>query len=311
MKFVDIKNDVAFRKIFGNENKTEVIISFINATLDLPEGRRITSVEINNTFQLPPIIGLKASIVDVRVTDQNDSSYIVEMQVEEKQGFDKRLQYYTAKRYVSQISTGEQYPELKPVIFIAILDYNLTTSKDYTSRHLILDKKTNEHCLKDFEYNFVELKKFNKNLEDITELSDKWIYFLKHSDKLDEIPEHVKDEGLTAAYKSANTHSWSKEELLDYDYAAMRKQDERGKYTIHYERGEKAGIEKGMEKGIEKGIEKEKKNSEKLIKKAEEEKQKAEKNNNIIKLYYKDKKTIEEISTITSKSIAFIKKVLN
>ncbi len=292
MRFVDIKNDVAFRKIFGDENKTEVIISFINAILDLPAGRRITSVEINNTFQLPPIIGLKASIVDVRVTDQNDSSYIVEMQVEEKQGFDKRLQYYTAKRYVSQISTGEQYPELKPVIFIAILDYNLTNSKDYTSRHLILDKKTNEHCLKDFEYNFVELKKFNKNLEDITELSDKWIYFLKHSDKLDEIPEHIKDKGLTEAYKSANTHSWSKEELEDYDYAAMRKQDERGKFTIHFERGKKAGIEK------------EKKNSEKLIKQAEEE-------NNIIKLYYKDKKTIEEISIITSKSIAFIKKVLN
>ena len=24
MEFVDIKNDVAFRKIFGNENKTEI-----------------------------------------------------------------------------------------------------------------------------------------------------------------------------------------------------------------------------------------------------------------------------------------------
>jgi hypothetical protein len=27
MKFVDIKNDVAFRKIFGNENRKEVLIS--------------------------------------------------------------------------------------------------------------------------------------------------------------------------------------------------------------------------------------------------------------------------------------------
>ena len=31
MKFVDIKNDVAFRKIFGNENRKEVLVSFLNS----------------------------------------------------------------------------------------------------------------------------------------------------------------------------------------------------------------------------------------------------------------------------------------
>ena len=31
MKFVDVTNDLAFRKIFGNENKKEVLISFLNA----------------------------------------------------------------------------------------------------------------------------------------------------------------------------------------------------------------------------------------------------------------------------------------
>jgi hypothetical protein len=31
MKFVDIKNDIAFRKIFGNENKKEILISFLKA----------------------------------------------------------------------------------------------------------------------------------------------------------------------------------------------------------------------------------------------------------------------------------------
>lgn len=34
MKFVDIKNDVAFRKIFDNENRKERLISFLNAILD-------------------------------------------------------------------------------------------------------------------------------------------------------------------------------------------------------------------------------------------------------------------------------------
>jgi hypothetical protein len=29
MQFADIKNDIAFRKIFGNENKKEILISFL------------------------------------------------------------------------------------------------------------------------------------------------------------------------------------------------------------------------------------------------------------------------------------------
>ena len=35
MKFVDVKNNVAFRKIFGNENKTTILIYFLNAVLKL------------------------------------------------------------------------------------------------------------------------------------------------------------------------------------------------------------------------------------------------------------------------------------
>ena len=35
MKFVDIKNDIAFRKIFGNENKKIILISFLNAVKKL------------------------------------------------------------------------------------------------------------------------------------------------------------------------------------------------------------------------------------------------------------------------------------
>ncbi len=34
MKFADLKNDVAFKKIFGNENRKEILISFLNNLLD-------------------------------------------------------------------------------------------------------------------------------------------------------------------------------------------------------------------------------------------------------------------------------------
>ncbi|WP_425340730.1 PD-(D/E)XK nuclease family transposase, partial [Candidatus Magnetobacterium casense] len=31
MRFVDVKSDIAFKRIFGNESKKEILISFLNA----------------------------------------------------------------------------------------------------------------------------------------------------------------------------------------------------------------------------------------------------------------------------------------
>ena len=79
--------------------------------------------------------------------------------------------------------------------------------------------------------------------------NDKWIYFIKEAENLEVIPENVDDEGLKAAYQDANRHSWSKEELVAYDYAAMRDQDERGKTELAVKRAEKRGEERGENKG--------------------------------------------------------------
>ena len=44
MQFADIKNDIAFRKIFGNENKKEILISFLNAVLKLEGTSKINDI---------------------------------------------------------------------------------------------------------------------------------------------------------------------------------------------------------------------------------------------------------------------------
>ncbi len=233
MKFVDIKNDIAFRKIFGNENKKEILISFLNAVLELPKGKKIKNVEIKNPYQLPEIKDLKSSILDVRATDERNISYIVEMQVEELDGFDKRVQYYTAKQYSSQIPKGDDYPKLNQVIFIGILDFNFfEDDDDYITRHKTVNVKTQKSTLNAMEYNFVELPKFTKELKNCKSLVDKWIYFIKNATNLDVIPADVKDEGLKHAYEDADRHNWTKEELEAYHYAEMRRQDEKGKTEL-------------------------------------------------------------------------------
>jgi predicted transposase/invertase (TIGR01784 family) len=228
MKFVDINNDIAFRKIFGNKKNTEILISFLNAILELQQGKLITSVKFENPFLFPAIDGYKSSILDLKVTDEREITYIVEMQVEEPEGFDKRVQYYSSKQYSSQIAVGEDYPKLNQVIFIGILNFNFFDGNDYLTKHQILNIKTHKQELKELEFNFVELLKFKKNENELVTLVDKWIYFIKNAKNLAVTPINIDDKGLKQAYEDAAQHNWTKEELEMYDYASMRKQDEIG-----------------------------------------------------------------------------------
>ena len=128
MKFVDVKNDIAFRKIFGNENRKETLISFLNAVLDFHGDQRIMQVIILNPYQLPKLKGGKVTIIDVKATDQIGRTYSVEMQVGDLDGFEKRVLFYSSKSYSDQIKRADFYRKLRPVIFIGILDFEHTVN---------------------------------------------------------------------------------------------------------------------------------------------------------------------------------------
>ncbi len=231
MKFVDVKNDIAFRKIFGSENRKEVLISFLNAVLMLQNEKKIVSVEILTPYQLPNLKGGKVTIVDVKAKDHTGKTYIVEMQVAEADGFNKRVLYYAAQSYSSQIDRGDLYATLQPVFFIGILDFSVTQNHDYISRHKIIDTETGEHFVKDIEFTFIELPKFQKQEQQLTSIIDQWVYFIKNSESLAMMPESVHDEGLKSAYWDADRHNWTKQELESYNYVLMREQDDRGRFT--------------------------------------------------------------------------------
>ncbi len=245
MKFVDIKNDVAFRKIFGNENRKEVLISFLNAVLLLKVNNKIIDVDILTPYQLPDLKGGKVTIVDVKVKDQNEKTYIVEMQVAEISGFDQRVLFYATKSYSAQIERGDQYEKLNPIYFIGILDFEVTENANYISRHKILDTETGENYLKNIEFNFIELPKFKKTENELESVIDQWVYFLKNAENLEVIPENLKDEGLKFAYQDADRHNWTKAELEAYDYVLMREQDDRGRLTFAIKK-EKIGFAKKL-----------------------------------------------------------------
>jgi predicted transposase/invertase (TIGR01784 family) len=257
MKFVNPKNDIAFRKIFGSQEKSEILIAFLNAVLDLNGEKAIQSVRVLNPYQTPTLKSLKMTILDVKVVDKRGVTFIVEMQIEHTVAVKKRFTYYTAKAYASQIERGDEYPKLNQVIFIGILDFTLFPHNDnYLSRHQVLDTVTHRQELTDLEFNFIELPKFTKKADEMGTVLDKWIYFIKYADDLEVEPEHVKESALHQAYQSANQFGWSREDMEAYEYRGMRMQDARGALEYAALKGEAIGLQKGEAIGIQKGIQK-------------------------------------------------------
>ena len=243
MKFVDVKNDIAFRKIFGNEKKKVILISFLNAVLDLNGYDRIKDVTLLNPFQLPRIKGEKSSIIDVRAIDNKGATFIIEMQVAEPEGLEKRILYYSSKDYAAQINSGEDYPLLRPVYFIGVLNFTYFSGTNYFSKHLIIDEETGECTFKDIQFRFIELTKFKKKAEELVNIVDKWTFFIKNARKLEVIPSNTDDEGLKEAYEEAAQHNWTKDEYDAYIYDGMREQDAKGIVTL----AERRAAEKATE----------------------------------------------------------------
>lgn len=248
MRFVDVKTDIAFKKIFGSEQHKDVLIGLLNAVLDLAGDRRIKSVTLKNPWQPPDIPILKETLLDIRAVDNRGISFIVEMQVKDTKSFDKRAIYYTAKAYTGQIKRGVNYPKLNQVIFIGILDFNSFEGENYLTRHLILNRETMNQDLRDLEFNFIELTKFNKAEEDLETIVDKWVYFIKNADDLTMIPKSAAEiPELNQAYKIAEMNAWTEEELEIYDYWQIRDAEDRCKNVEEFEKGVEQGIEKGIE----------------------------------------------------------------
>lgn len=249
MKFVSPKNDVAFKKIFGNEDKKEILISFLNSVLNLIGDKEIQDIEILNPWQAPRIKELKHTVLDVRAKDRRGITFIVEMQVERMSGLRKRFAYYVAQAYASQIERGEDYPKLNQVIFIGILDFAEFESEHWLTRHILINTETCGQEIKDLEFNFIELPKFCRKEHELRTVLEKWIYFIKHAEELGVVPSSADTPALRSAYATADSFNWSREEMELYDYWGIKAQDERGKLQAAYEKGEFEGRKEGKLKG--------------------------------------------------------------
>ncbi|MCC8419272.1 MAG: Rpn family recombination-promoting nuclease/putative transposase, partial [Rickettsia endosymbiont of Glossina mortisans submortisans] len=212
--------------------------------------------------QDPEIASKKQSIVDVLCQDENGEQIIIEMQVSPQEGFEKRAQYYAAKAYSRQLnkgkSEGARYIDLKSVIFIAISDNIIFKDKvSYKSDHIILDRKSYAHDLKDFSFTFIELPKFK--ITDINLLSnmvEKWCYFFKYADETSESDLRKiigSDEVIERAYEELNQFNWTEEELLTYEQETKRIMDNKASEDYLIKTAKAEGKAEGIKIGESKG----------------------------------------------------------
>lgn len=233
-KFLDPKNDVAFKKIFGSEKSKDIVIHFINDIMEFKDAEQIQDVNFLSPVQDPDIAYEKQSLLDILCKAQNGTQIIVQMQISPSRGFEKRAQSYAAKAYSRQLSQGQKpgglYANLKEVIFIAISDYVIFPDKaEYISHHVIFDKITFEHDLKDFSFSFIELPKFNiDKIEDLKTIQEKWCYFFKfavHTSEADLQKIIGSDLVVGRAYEALNQFNWNEEELFAYEQELKRVMD--------------------------------------------------------------------------------------
>lgn len=188
MTFINPKTDFAFKKIFGSKKSKEILISFLNAIL-YQEQETIQDLEILDPYQSPRIQGIKDSYLDVKAVITGNKTVIIEMQVLNVLGFEKRVLYNAAKAFSIQLGVGEDYNLLNPVIALTITDFEMFANRTQViSRYCLKEKETLTDYTDDIELVFVELPKFNKTLEESETLTDKWLYFLKFANTLKDVP---------------------------------------------------------------------------------------------------------------------------
>ncbi len=249
--FINPKTDFAFKKIFGSEQSKDILISFLNAIV-YNEADEIQDLTILDPYQAPRIKGIKDSYLDVKATLANGQTVIIEMQVLNVLGFEKRVLYNAAKAFSIQLSVGEDYTLLNPVIALTITDFEMFPEAPdrIISRYRLKEKTDLTDYSDDIELVFVELPKFKIILEHVESLIDKWLYFLNCASQLETVPKSLKAvPAIEHAFNVAQQSGLNPKELEILEKREMVLHDNRNAILKAQQDGLKKGLEQGLAEG--------------------------------------------------------------
>jgi predicted transposase/invertase (TIGR01784 family) len=255
--FADPKTDVVFKRIFGVEGHKDLLIALLNSLLKLDESRRIVDLTHLTPEQTPVVRDLKSSIVDVKCLDAQGTRYVVEMQVLQVEGFEKRVVYNLCKAYSTQLAGGDDYPELNDVVAVTICDFELWPEAEpphvpMLSRWAMREESTGARRLQQLRFVFLELPKYRAGDAPQTP-EDKWAYFFRETRHLRAIPAPLAAEPYHRALEVARSAGFTPEEWEAYDRAKVAEQDARGALAFATQQGRQEGRAEGRAEGRQEG----------------------------------------------------------
>lgn len=177
MRYLDPKNDLVFKKVFGGH--AHILLSLLNGLLPLEDGQIIEEIEYLPAELVPEIPIIKNSIVDVRCKDNQGRHFIVEMQMLWTDSFKSRILFNASKAYVRQLDKGIEYKGLQPVYALSLINeiFESETSEFY-HHYKIVHVNDNSKTIEGLQLIFVELPKFKLGTYEMKKLKVSWLRYL-------------------------------------------------------------------------------------------------------------------------------------
>jgi predicted transposase/invertase (TIGR01784 family) len=257
---LDPKVDYAFKKVFGSEANTPVLLNLLEAVLKPGPGQRLIGLDILNPFNDKEALDDKLSILDIKARDQQGRLYNVEMQMLGTPIFPQRVLYYWAVLHGQQLREDPDYAALRATISISFVnsvlfpqvpDYHLDFQLR-ASRHpqLLFSTQQSMHVL--------ELPKFRRTAQELADPLDVWCYFLVHGADLDtdNLPQALRVPAVQRALEVLNMLTQNDLERQRYE-ARLKDQRDRSsflKYALEEaEKRRQEGLEQGRQEGQKEG----------------------------------------------------------
>ena len=180
-KIYNLKNDIIFKTFFSRKGNEIFLKDFLNALL----GIEIEKISIREEVNLEQLcVEEKGGRLDLQA-ELNDGIIVdIELQIENKHNIEKRTTAYSSKTMSRSVGRGEKYENIKQVIMVNILDYELFEYEEYVSNTVtVLEKHRECEVISLIKYCFVELPKFRKQHPDINNKLNQWLAFLDDTDR--------------------------------------------------------------------------------------------------------------------------------
>jgi predicted transposase/invertase (TIGR01784 family) len=258
MRYLDPKNDLVFKKIFGGH--AHILLSFLNGLLPLEDGQIITEINYLPAEMVPEVPVIKNSIVDVRCKDNGGRQFIVEMQMLWTDSFKSRILFNASKAYVRQLDKGIEYKGLQPVYALSLVNEEFEHDTDeYYHHYKIVHIGDSSKTIDGLQLIFVELPKFTPHTYEVKKLKVLWLRYMSEiKNGLEMLSQELIDAFNTVpeiaeALELAKESGYTKAELEAYDKYWDSVSTERTLIADAEAKGREEGREAGREEGREEG----------------------------------------------------------